>query len=114
MITSFHSNLSAVIRADGDGKDAERHKKFAADSLTGTKRETSSIMRCVCWSENSVRARDPELALLDLAKAADRNNDPDNAAKLYEQALTRVPTSWRAAESMQSLNGTGHTISPVR
>jgi len=39
----------------------------------------------------------PELALLDLAKAADRNNDPDNAAKLYEQALTRVPTSWRAA-----------------
>ena len=39
----------------------------------------------------------PELGLLDLAKAADRNNELDNAAKLYEQALTRVPTSWRAA-----------------
>jgi tetratricopeptide (TPR) repeat protein len=39
----------------------------------------------------------PELALLDLARAAERNNDLDNAAKLYEQALTRVPASWRAA-----------------
>ncbi len=39
----------------------------------------------------------PELGLLDLAKAAERNNELDNAARLYEQALTRVPTSWRAA-----------------
>jgi tetratricopeptide (TPR) repeat protein len=39
----------------------------------------------------------PELALLDLAKAAERNNDLENAASLYEQALARVPTSWRAA-----------------
>jgi hypothetical protein len=40
----------------------------------------------------------PELGLLDLAKAAERNKEFDNAAKLYEQALTRVPTSWRAAQ----------------
>jgi tetratricopeptide (TPR) repeat protein len=40
----------------------------------------------------------PELGLLDLAKAAERNNEFDNAAKLYEQALARVPTSWRAAQ----------------
>jgi tetratricopeptide (TPR) repeat protein len=40
----------------------------------------------------------PELGLLDLAKAAERNQEFDNAAKLYEQALSRVPTSWRAAQ----------------
>jgi tetratricopeptide (TPR) repeat protein len=39
----------------------------------------------------------PESGLLDLAKAAERNNELDNATRLYEQALTRVPTSWRAA-----------------
>jgi len=39
----------------------------------------------------------PELGLLDLAKAAERSNELDNAARLYDQALTRVPTSWRAA-----------------
>jgi tetratricopeptide (TPR) repeat protein len=39
----------------------------------------------------------PELALLDLAKAAERNNDLENAARLYDQALGRVPNSWRAA-----------------
>ncbi len=39
----------------------------------------------------------PELGLLDLAKAAERNNELENAGKLYDQALARVPTSWRAA-----------------
>jgi tetratricopeptide (TPR) repeat protein len=41
----------------------------------------------------------PELGLLDLAKAAERNHDVENAAKLYEQALSRVPNSWRAAKA---------------
>lgn len=41
----------------------------------------------------------PELGLLDLAKAAERNNDLENAARLYDQALARVPTSWRAAHA---------------
>jgi tetratricopeptide (TPR) repeat protein len=41
----------------------------------------------------------PELALLDLAKAAERNNDFENASRLYEQALARVPTSWRGAQA---------------
>ena len=41
----------------------------------------------------------PELGLLDLAKAAERNNDLVNASRLYEQALARVPTSWRAAHN---------------
>jgi tetratricopeptide (TPR) repeat protein len=39
----------------------------------------------------------PELALLDLAKAADRTGDTQSARGLYEQALIRVPNSWRAA-----------------
>jgi len=39
----------------------------------------------------------PEMALLDLAKAAGRNNEFDTATKLYEQALSRAPTSWLAA-----------------
>jgi tetratricopeptide (TPR) repeat protein len=40
-----------------------------------------------------------ELGLLDLAKAAERNNETENASKLFEQALSRVPTSWRAAHA---------------
>jgi tetratricopeptide (TPR) repeat protein len=39
----------------------------------------------------------PEMALVDLALAAERNKDYAGADKLYQQALTRVPTSWRAA-----------------
>jgi tetratricopeptide (TPR) repeat protein len=36
-------------------------------------------------------------ALLDLAKAAQRRGDNDGARDLYEQAVTRDSTSWRAA-----------------
>jgi hypothetical protein len=40
----------------------------------------------------------PELGLLDLARAGERNSDWAAAEGLYEQALSRVPTSWRAAQ----------------
>jgi tetratricopeptide (TPR) repeat protein len=40
-----------------------------------------------------------ESALVDLAKAAERRGDLDAARGLYEQALQRNPTSWKAARS---------------
>ncbi|MFS8086641.1 MAG: RNA-binding domain-containing protein, partial [Acidobacteriota bacterium] len=38
-----------------------------------------------------------ESALVDLAQAAERRRDYDTATHLYEQALRRNPTSWRAS-----------------
>jgi tetratricopeptide (TPR) repeat protein len=39
----------------------------------------------------------PEAALLDIAQAAQRRGDAKTAGEMYEQALARNPSSWRAA-----------------
>jgi tetratricopeptide (TPR) repeat protein len=44
-----------------------------------------------------------ESALVDLALAAERRGDLDAARDLYQQALRRSPTSWRAARMLGEL-----------
>jgi len=56
-----------------------------------------------------------ESALIDLAQGAERRGDVDSAKSLYEQALARNPTSWKAARLYAEFNrhvvhNTGETL----
>jgi tetratricopeptide (TPR) repeat protein len=79
-------------RADLEGLIRKRlHDYFEAMDVP------DSRQRAVVRDVRQGRGGESEAGLLDLARAAERRGQLDEAEGLYEQALLRNPTSWRAA-----------------